>query len=127
MAIALATLDAAGIATETESDFDELTESSDNLFLRNLSKIIADSEQTTSTSQETQLSITEVAATPQPQFGYFLPLSFTPKLRTKRSSNLITFPWRKFIENHDVSFPTGILTSRAAHQHHSRSQHNRWA
>lgn len=122
MAIALATLDAAGVTTETESDFDELTESSENLFLRNLSKIIADSEQTTSTSQESQLCITEVAATSQPQFGYFLPLPFTPKLRTKRSSNPITFPWRKFIEKHDVFVPTGIHTNRAAHQHHSRSQ-----
>lgn len=122
MAIALATLDAAGVAPETESDFDELTESSENLFLRNLSKIIADSEQTTSTSQESQLCITEVAATPQPQFGYFLPLPFTPKLRTKRFSNPITLPRRKFIEKHDVFIPTGILMSRAAHQHHSTSR-----
>lgn len=92
MAIALATLDAAGVTTETESDFDELTESSENLFLRNLSKIIADSEQTTSEARESQLCITEVAASPQPQFGYFLPMPFTPKLRTKRFSNLIKFP-----------------------------------
>lgn len=83
MAIALATLDANNLTTETESDFgDELTESSENLFLRNLSQIIASSEQTV--ARENQLSITEVPSNPQPQFGYFLPISFTPKLRPKR-------------------------------------------
>lgn len=87
MAIALATLDANNMTTETESDFaEELTESSENLFLRNLSQIIANSEQTSSSSaRENQLTITEVPSNqPQPQFGYFLPISFTPKLRPKR-------------------------------------------
>lgn len=86
MAIALATLDANGITTETESDFgDELTESTEHLFLRNLSKIISDSEKPA--TDEMQLSITEIRTAPQqPQFGYFLPISFTPKLRSKRFS-----------------------------------------
>lgn len=85
MAIALATLDANNLTTETESDFaDEfLTESSENLFLRNLSAIIANSERT-SAVRENQLSLTEVPASPQPQLGYFLPIGFTPKLRLKR-------------------------------------------
>lgn len=86
MAIALAALDANNIPTETESEFgDELTESTEsteNLFLRNLSKIIANSEQTS--ARENRLTITEVPANPQPQFGYFLPVSFTPKPRLKR-------------------------------------------
>lgn len=84
MAIALATLDANNITTETESDFaDEfLSESSENLFLRNLSAIIANSERTS--MRENQLSITEIPASPQPQLGYFLPISYTPKLRLKR-------------------------------------------
>lgn len=83
MAIALAALDASGITTDTESDFaDELTESSENLFLQNLSQLIAESEKTA--ASENQLSITEVQAPPQPQFGYFVPISFTPKLRPKR-------------------------------------------
>jgi hypothetical protein len=83
MAIALAALDASNLTTETESDFaDELTESSENLFLRNLSQLIANSEQTT--ARENQLSITEVSENPQPQFGYFLPIALTPKLRLKR-------------------------------------------
>lgn len=95
MAIALAALDASGITTETESDFaDELTESSENLFLRNLSKLIADSEQTPAT--ESQLSITEVSTVPQPQFGYFLPISFTPKLRPKRFKIQSGPPHRQF-------------------------------
>lgn len=83
MAIALAALDASNVTTETESDFaDELTESSENLFLRNLSQLIANSEQTA--ARENQLSITEVPSNSQPQFGYFLPISLTPKLRLKR-------------------------------------------
>lgn len=83
MAIALAALDASNIPTETESDFaDELTESSENLFLRNLSQLIANSEQTA--VNENQLMITEVHSGPQPQFGYFLPITLTPKLRQKR-------------------------------------------
>lgn len=85
MAIALAALDASNVTTETESDFaDELTESSENLFLQNLSQLIANSEQTA--ALENQLSITEVPlnSQPQPQFGYFLPISLTPKLRLKR-------------------------------------------
>lgn len=83
MAIALAALDENNITTETESEFgDEFTESSENIFLRNLSQIIANSEQTS--ARENQLSITEVPSNPQPQFGYFLPISFTPKLRSKR-------------------------------------------
>jgi hypothetical protein len=85
MAIALAALDANSITTETESDAaDELTESSENLFLRNLSQLIANSEQTT---RENQLSITEVPSNPLPQFGYFLPIAVTPKLRQKRLMN----------------------------------------
>jgi hypothetical protein len=87
MAIALAALDASGITTETESDFaDELTESSENLFFRNLSHLIANSEQS-----EKRLTITEVPAQPQPQLGYFLPVQFTPQLRLKRlkMTNLI--------------------------------------
>lgn len=87
MAIALASLDANNIATETESD--ELTESSEDLFLRNLSEIIANSEQTS--TREIQLSITEAPANPQPQFGYFLPISLTPKLRHKRFTRLEKF------------------------------------
>jgi hypothetical protein len=83
MAIVLAALDASNITTETESDFaDELTESSENLFFRNLSQLIANSEQTA--TRENQLSITEVPSDPQPQFGYFLPIALTPKLRLKR-------------------------------------------
>lgn len=110
MAIALATLDTNGITTETESDFtDELTESSENLFLRNLSQIIANSEQSSAAAAatENQLCITEVVQSPQPQFGYFLPISFTPKLRPK---------WLKFnyetlvgdlLKNTMLLFPQG--------------------
>jgi hypothetical protein len=85
MAIALATLDANSITTETESDFaDELTESSENLFLRNLTAIIANSERASSAKRENQLSIAEVPMSqPQPQLGYFLPISLTPR-RTRR-------------------------------------------
>lgn len=94
MAIALAALDANNITTETESDFDELTESSENLFLQNLSQIIANSEQAAGREREpSQLTITELPGT-QPQLGYFLPISFTPKLRLKRSpikSNLKSY------------------------------------
>lgn len=83
MAIALAALDANNMTTETESDFaDDLTESSEDLFLHNISQIIADSEQ--KSARENQLSVTEAPPNPQPQFGYFLPISFTPKLRSKR-------------------------------------------
>jgi hypothetical protein len=87
MAIALAALDANNITTETESDCGDefLTESSENLFLRNLSAIIANSERT-SAARENQLSVTEALTTPQPQLGYFLPISFTPKLHCKRFS-----------------------------------------
>lgn len=83
MAIALAALDANGITTETESDFaDELTESSENLFMRNLSHIMSNDEQ--SSGRENELTITEVSSKiSQPQFGYFVPI-FTPKLRHKR-------------------------------------------
>lgn len=88
MAIALATLDANNITTETESDAgDELTESTEDLFLRNLSQIIANSEQQPASESSSQLTITELPATPQPQFGYFLPISFTPRLRAKRFCN----------------------------------------
>jgi hypothetical protein len=62
-----------------DDDDEELTESSENIFLRNLSEIIANSEQTS--ANESLLSITEVKSVPQPQFGYFLPLSLTPTLR----------------------------------------------
>lgn len=84
MAIALAALDANGITTETESDFaDELTESSENLFVRNLSHIMTNVEQ--SSGRLNELTITEVSNNiSQPQFGYFVPISFTPKLRPKR-------------------------------------------
>lgn len=81
MAIALAALDANNITTtETESDAaDELTESSENLFLRNLSQIIANSER-----ESARMIITEEPVTPQPQFGYFLPIAATPRLRHRR-------------------------------------------
>lgn len=85
MAIALATLDANSLTTETESDFaDELTESSENLFLRNLTAIIANTERASSKKRESQLSVAEVPMSqPQPQLGYFLPISLTPR-RTRR-------------------------------------------
>lgn len=105
MAIALAALDANNITTETESDFDELTESSENFFLRNLSQIIANSEQAAGREREpSQLTITELPGN-QPQLGYFLPISFTPKLRLKRSpikSNLKKYVIDFIIFNRDT-------------------------
>lgn len=83
MAIALAALDVNNITTETESDFaDDLTESSEDLFLHNLSQIIANSEQ--KSARENQSSVTEAPSNPQPQLGYFLPIAFNPKFRPKR-------------------------------------------
>jgi len=66
--------------SELVDECDELTESSENLFLRNLSEIIANSERRES------LTIVEVSQpTPQPQFGYFVPIKLTPQLqRLKR-------------------------------------------
>ncbi|KAG5672085.1 hypothetical protein PVAND_002240 [Polypedilum vanderplanki] len=81
---------------ETESDVidddDDLTESSEQIFLQNLSKIIADSERTS--ANESLLSIAEVKSitnqpqNQQPQFGYFLPISYAPpiRLRSKRDT-----------------------------------------
>lgn len=124
MAIALAALEANNVTTETESDFEDelttgLTESSENLFLRNLSQIIANSEQTS--TRENQLSITEVPPKPQPQFGFFLPISCTPKLHSKRFLIwLLIHLWH--LMKHVVDVLTGIRTNQVAHLHHWTNQ-----
>lgn len=74
---------------ETESEAtptDELTESSENLFLRNLSEIIANSERNSVLKDDVEslLSIEDGKSVVQPQFGYFLPLSLTPQLRRSK-------------------------------------------
>lgn len=120
MAIALAALDANNITTtETESDAaDELTESSENLFLRNLSQIIANSESV----RESQLVVTEVPVAPQPQFGYFLPITVTPRLRHKRFSTFQTRCLIEFPNDYDDSSQHVVfLTRRDTHHESSRS------
>lgn len=82
--MANADANSASTSGETESEInDELTESSENIFLQSISEIIANSEQASSIN-ESSLSIEEVKSIPQPQFGYFLPLSSIPRLRLKR-------------------------------------------
>lgn len=71
-----------GGETESENN-DEMTESSENIFLQSISELIANSEPPSSVN-ESLLSIAEVKSIPQPQFGYFLPLSSIPRLRIKR-------------------------------------------
>ena len=70
----------------TTTPSDELTQSSENLFLRNISEIIANSERNSmSTDQCDSVLIEEVKPTiVQPQFGYFLPISLAPRMRSKR-------------------------------------------
>lgn len=75
--------------SESCTTTDELTESSENLFLRNISEIIANSERNSmSTDGCGPLLIEEVKSIVQPQFGYFLPLALTPRMRSKRLSYL---------------------------------------
>ena len=81
---------------ETESEAtptDELTESSENLFLRNISEIIANSERKAMLKEDVEslLSIEEGKSVVQPQFGYFLPLSLTPQLRRSKRFNFRAF------------------------------------
>jgi hypothetical protein len=81
--------------SESCTTTDELTESSENLFLRNISEIIANSERNSmSVDGCGSLMIEEVKSIVQPQFGYFLPLALTPRMRAKRlrlNINLINF------------------------------------
>lgn len=71
--------------SESCTTTDELTESSENLFLRNISEIIANSERNSMINDGCgSLLIEEVKTIVQPQFGYFLPLAVTPRMRSKR-------------------------------------------
>lgn len=101
----MANVDAtASTSGETESEInDELTESSENIFLQSISELIANSEQASSVGNGSLLSIEEVSSIPQPQFGYFLPLSAIPK-RLRR------FLFLEF--NYIFMFPGGILGTR---------------
>lgn len=74
----------------TTSATDELTESSENLFLRNISEIIANSERNSASNDGcSSVLIEEVKSIVQPQFGYFLPLSISPRMRSKRFVNKV--------------------------------------
>jgi hypothetical protein len=89
---------------ETESDaMDDLTESSEHIFMESLARIIADRER--ASLDESLLSLAEVKSISevnsisqqpqQPQLGYFLPIAFAPRRRSKRfSSSLITSLFR---------------------------------
>lgn len=72
--MAVSQFDTSGDESQMDRDLiDNLTESSENLLLKSLSDIIANSERNVD-CLDSELTITEITSQPQPQFGYFVPL-----------------------------------------------------
>lgn len=89
--MAFAQCDTSGDESQMDRDLiDELTESSENLLLKSLSDIIANSERNAD-CVDSELTITEIMSTPQPQFGYFVPLTLHSPFSGIRYNKVMKF------------------------------------
>lgn len=88
--MAFAHVNTSGDESQMDRDLiDELTESSENLLLKSLSDIIANSERNAD-CVDSELTITEIMSPPQPQFGYFVPLTLNSQFCGIRYNEVIS-------------------------------------